>query len=731
MQERNAATAASVDASTAATLAQTAATTAEAAAGSTSAVGRQEFAGVGEFAAEAQRRAALEIDVRGRKPRTLDEKARTVELTWTTGAPVQRGGMMPTGEWGYYIEELGLDPRHVDLSRLRSGTAPLLNSHRADTVADVIGKVIAASVDGERGAATVVFSDRAEVEPIFRDVAAGILGNISVGYVVSKWQETTADGDTVRRFRAVRWQPMELSLVPIPADAGAQVRAAGAPTSIPATQQGTATMQTRTAAQAAADTVPAAAAPVVDETAIRTAAADEAKRLLEAERKRSADILGIARRHGLGDELAQRHIEEGTTLEVFRAAVLDQLAERAPVISPVSQVQLVADERDKYLRAAESAILARAGVAGMVTAHGASLERDGNRKAGEFKLVDPGECRGLTLVDMARDCLERAGVRTRGMDRREIVGKALTMRSAGFYQSVSDFAVLLETTMYKTLQAAYGTQPVIWPRLCRRGTVTDFRTNTRYRRGLLGTLLAKSANGEFQRLAIPDGEKSTITAGTKGFIIGLSREAIINDDMGAFSDLATDAGRAAAVTVEVDVFALLALNTNGGPTMSDSTAMFHANHGNLAASGAIPSVATFDAVRVAMKSQKDPAGNDFIIVDPFVWVGPPKWESTARIVNGATYDPDTANKLQRPNAVTAMLSDIVSSPRISGDQWYVFANPAIQAAIEVAFLEGEAAPYLEAQMGWTVDGTEWKVRLDYGVAGIDYRAGYRNPGAAS
>jgi hypothetical protein len=139
-------------------------------------------------------------------------------------------------------------------------------------------------------------------------------------------------------------------------------------------------------------------------------------------------------------------------------------------------------------------------------------------------------------------------------------------------------------------------------------------------------------------------------------------------------------------------------------------------------------VVLVEAGRVAMATQKDISGNEFLDLRPALGLSGLANGSQMRLLNGAEYDPDTANKLQRPNVVRGMLRDTIDSPRLAAP-WYLFAGPEEAAAFEVAFLDGQDMPVLEQQAGWSVDGTSWKVRLDYGVAGIDWRGAYRNPGA--
>jgi hypothetical protein len=188
-------------------------------------------------------------------------------------------------------------------------------------------------------------------------------------------------------------------------------------------------------------------------------------------------------------------------------------------------------------------------------------------------------------------------------------------RTSGGFQTTSDFAVLLETAMHKVLLASYGITQDTWSRFCARGSVQDFRAHPRYRMGTFGALDTVGENGEFKNKTIPDGAKESLTAVTKGNIIALSRQSIVNDDMGVFNNLAMRFGRAAKLSVETDVYALLALNAGLGPSMNDGLTLFHATHTNIS-TGAALSAAAIDADRVTMASQKDPSANEILDLRP-------------------------------------------------------------------------------------------------------------------
>ena len=151
---------------------------------------------------------------------SVDEAARTVEIIWTTGATVRRARF-----WDEAVdEELSLDGSAVRLDRLNGG-APFLNSPDAWSLDSVLGVVVdgSARIANGQGTATIRFSTRADVEPIFRDIAGGIIRNVSVGYRVHRYEITKRDG-APELWRAVDWEPLEISAVAIGADPGARVR---------------------------------------------------------------------------------------------------------------------------------------------------------------------------------------------------------------------------------------------------------------------------------------------------------------------------------------------------------------------------------------------------------------------------------------------------------------------------------------------------------------------------
>ncbi|KKC24858.1 ClpP-like prohead protease/major capsid protein fusion protein [Sphingomonas sp. SRS2] len=471
------------------------------------------------------------------------------------------------------------------------------------------------------------------------------------------------------------------------------------------------------------DTVPGNQAPdTITTEAAQALASTASAAAVTAERTRISGIRALVEKHKLGTALADTLIAEGKSLEDARGVILDKLAEAGDAvgIGHSGPAVVTQDAREKFKIGAMNSIIHRAGLAGLINAAA--------KARGDKIDLDPGEFRGIRNVELARMSLDMAGIRCASYDRDVIVKMAIGAQGSSSYQTTSEFPVLLENVMHKVLQAAYAITPDTWSRFCGVGSVSDFRAHNRYLRGTFSSLDDLLENGEFQNKPIPDAAKETITAKTKGNIIALSRQAIVNDDMDAFSGLAVDLGRAAKLSIEKDVYALLAQNGGFGPTMNDGKALFHVDHLNVG-TGA-PSVVAFDAMAVLMGSQLDLSGNEFLDIRPAVWLGPLSLRGTVDVINRSEYDPDTANKLQKPNMVAGMFQDVVGTPRLTGTPWYSFADPNIAPAIEVAFLDGVQEPFLDSEEGWRVDGTEWKVRFDYGVGGVNSRSAGRSTGVA-
>ncbi|WP_165420908.1 HK97 family phage prohead protease [Rhizobium ruizarguesonis] len=152
---------------------------------------------------------------------SFEDASNSVEVIWTTGATVRR---FDWRDENYYDEELLVDQSSVRLDRLNNG-APLLDTHDDWSLKSVIGSVVSGSAEirSGKGFARVQLSVADEHAGIVKNIRAGVIRNISVGYRIHKIQKIENAGQTPV-WRVIDWEPLELSAVPVPADTGAQIR---------------------------------------------------------------------------------------------------------------------------------------------------------------------------------------------------------------------------------------------------------------------------------------------------------------------------------------------------------------------------------------------------------------------------------------------------------------------------------------------------------------------------
>jgi len=450
---------------------------------------------------------------------------------------------------------------------------------------------------------------------------------------------------------------------------------------------------------------------------------------LAAQAKARRQIKARAKKLGIPDSVVAEISEESVDVDDANARMISWLSDpkNQPQVSGINgSVTIGADDRDKWLDGMAQWLIIKAGQRRMVESHLKTVENTAVR-------LDPGNFRGLRLIDIARDVLEREGMSCRGMSPYEIAKRALAPRAEAGLGTRSDFPILLENVLHKMLQAAYETAPDQWRAIATTGSVQDFRAHPRLRLGQLARLDKLLETGEFKSLHFPDAEKESIQAGTFGNVIGLTRPAIVNDDVDGFSRLTVMLGRAAARSIEIDVFALFGAD-GLGPTMSDGNRLFDATHNNIVTPAAGPTVTSLEAGRVSMAQQRDPNDQDFLNLRPDVWVGPIGLGAAARTVINSEFDFDAetaggSGKFMKPNTVRDLCSVVVDTPRLTGTRHYLFADPAIAPVFEVVFLEGEESPVIEAEEGFDFDGVRWRVRHDYGVGATDHRGANTNAGA--
>ncbi|MEW8253756.1 MAG: ClpP-like prohead protease/major capsid protein fusion protein [Candidatus Thiodiazotropha taylori] len=423
---------------------------------------------------------------------------------------------------------------------------------------------------------------------------------------------------------------------------------------------------------------------------------------------RNDEILPIFALHvgkpGMSELKDQVLGDPAITTDKARAMILDQLGQGTEPLNQVHpHIAAGVDARDKNIEAKTQALLSRVS------------HEDQDRQ---------NPYRGLTLHEMARMSLEESGTPVRGMSPVEFAPIALNPVLA--MQTGSDFQVVLENTLHKMVLAGFHAQKSTYQRIAKMGNVSDFREWNRLVPGLVGNLDGVDEHGAYKDKTLPDAVKNAIKVSRTGNIIGVTPEVIINDDLGYLEDMSTYLGGAGPITIDRAVYALIESN----PNLSDGHPLFSTEHGNLAGSGAAPSVSTLDAAGVAMAGQVAP-GDDAVELDiePDIALCHRGLRGQMYEVVNAEFNDDTSKNQRKPNRVRGIVSDIVSTGRLASNAaWYLFANPSIAPVIEVAFLNGQREPRVSMEESFRTSGMSWKVELPFGVAAIGHHGGFKNPG---
>lgn len=231
----------------------------------------------------------------------VEGEDRTVLLSFSSEIPVLRDTPI-----GPAFEVLGHDPSEVDLSRLNSGSAPVLKDHRRD-VDSMVGTVVSARIEERRGRAVVRLADTKEGNSMLSRIKAGEVQSVSVGYAVHELKPA-GEHDGYPVLRATKWEAVEVSLVAVPADPTVGVGrslAGGSSAPLPHTLKDlNMTTPTITTQHQAA---PASAS-------------------VSSERRRASEISALGRSFNMPAEDVENAIADGLSVDAFQRSILDGMS---------------------------------------------------------------------------------------------------------------------------------------------------------------------------------------------------------------------------------------------------------------------------------------------------------------------------------------------------------------------------------------------------------------------
>lgn len=603
---------------------------------------------------------------------SIVQDKRTVELSFSSETPYQRYDFF---EDAMYDEVLSHAETAINMTRLQQMGTVLFN-HNSNSP---IGGIERVWIEDGRGKAIVRFDDDADSDKIYQKVLKGSLKGVSVGYMIHEMEESK-QGEVLTKT-ATNWEPLEISIVSVPADASV----------------GVGRSMEEKKLEGGNDVMDGKKVVLEEVKEVKEIDVEKVKaETLKADRARVTEIRAMEEKFGIA--LAD-HIEAGTPVEEVRKIVLDGLAKKQDE-TKVS-VSVAVDGAEKFRAAAIDAMLLRSGRKIDKPAEGAE------------------ELVGMSLKELMVESLRMRGEKTRGRFD-ELFSRAM---------GTSDFPNLLGAVANKAVIDGWNEEPSTWEAWAATGAVSNFQIHTGVRLGESDNLDLVAEGDEYNHgLRAETFEKYQVLTYGKKFVI--TRQGIINDELGLLTDIPASMGAAARRKVADVVYAAITSN----PDMGDGIDLFHGTHKNFIASGAsgngAPGTATIGAAIKAMKLQKDATGKATLGISPQFLLAPVALEAATEqffattLIGGDAKNPNLANIYAGPR-FTRIYEGRLDDALATG--WYMAA--AKGKTVKVFFLNGMQAPYLARQDGWDVDGVEYKVRIDCGAKAMDFRGLYYNYGA--
>lgn len=699
----------------------------------------------------ASRSAPVSLGDDGR-PASIDEATRSIEVVASTEAPAL--------VWDWSRFELVNEVLLMSGCRIPPGNkCVFLDTHNRESVSRVLGSFRQAQVRREGGEAKLVgrphFSRSAR--QAWEDTCDGHITDVSVGYEIHAYAIVKEDETSEIEGRSFTgpmrvvtdWSLKEVSLCAIGADDAAKFRnlsgpeAAGQDKENPMKkkQKAASTPGSREEAQKPAGEStsefnldeegnpiateePAHAPGEVDredpddddeETRADGEESDEEGEEEKAERKgkrasssktpviraarlereRVLGIQNMCRSFAVPQSLEHQLIASGVSLGSAREKVMGMLEARNAGVTasgPGFRVETGRTEMQRAYQAAQHGLFMRCSVAVEAPAPGSD------------------NFQGMSMREMARELLRLSGCRSIPVDSRELFARALT---------TTDLPQLLVETSRRSLLQAYERNEETWGEWCATGRVDDFKVNKAVGLEPDFKLRELPESAEYERGNLGEVAEEYKIA-TFGEMLTISRQALINDDLGALTAIPEGYGEACSRLIGDIAYACLTSN----PKMADGERLFSTKHKNLyTGKGGLPTVPNLGAVRSGMKAQTDSKGNKRPI-RPVFFLAPTGMETecdvffntqiasvgpvTSTQANPVAHNPFGGTYFQRVHEYRLDDAD--------ADAWYLAGHKG--STVTVFFLNGVMTPYMETQNGWNTDGVEMKVRMDAGAKAL-------------
>lgn len=590
---------------------------------------------------------------------TRSAEDNTIEVVFSTGA---RGLRNHRG--AQYYEELEMTEQACDLTRLNRG-APFLSEH-IQSIKSTLGVVTRARIEGGVGFATIQLSQNPEVQGIVQDIRSGIHRNISVGYAISSAEEVGSE-NSIPVIRATKWQPMEISLVAVPFDGAAQILRSQDENVEELELQLSSEQQTLNEEVVSETLEEVQQTETVSEEATSTEVVEDVAVETE-EQTRKASVTAMCLAAGLNQEQTEDIVTRSASVEDASSFIFKTLETK--------NAQTEQKKDTKQMTKKQMAIEALAKRANVKT-----------------QTTEGNELLGKSVLEIFEAIVERK----QGEADQNYAKRAITS---------TDLADILVSASQKVMNEASPAQPG-YQKWTKAMVLRDFKATPIVHLGNY-SLSTPTEGSDYSEASLVD-SKETITLRQRGTILNLSLKAIINDDLGVLSQLPEMADQVGFNDLESAVYGVI----NANPNMSDSVAMFHADHDNLIADATGVDEASLARAEELLASQtKD--GKELELKPKFIIVSPKYAYAARKLVNQGygDYNPFAGQGIEV--VVTNKLTD--------KDSWYVACDPAQCAAIVTGTLDGMEKPTVASEEHFSSSNMKMKVEFHNQAVAANYQA---------
>lgn len=431
------------------------------------------------------------------------------------------------------------------------------------------------------------------------------------------------------------------------------------------------------------------------------------RRSMEQERSRVVEIMNLCRSFGLNPD---EYISGGQGIDQVRQAVLETLQrDRGP-----ANARVTVDEGDKFRSAAADGLLMRAGIVPEKPAAGAE------------------EMRGMSMRDMAMECMTREGKDARGLLRMSS-DEMYSELSRQFYNPTAAFPAILDNAIEKAYKEGHRTAPVTFDKWTKKGSLKDFKTHDNYYlSGPAGEFLEVPEGGELKHDVFGDEKLPTRKLKTYGRQFTLTRQAFINDDIDLVTRIPSKYAASARKTINKQCYGILVRNEK----IYDGTALFGKAHKNILAKGTGITQQAMQGMILALQNQTDQFG-ETCIIRPATIIVPSGYmfdmytlffsptihsEGNTQAVNPLYRYRDTIEVVEDPtiNVMCGGFGNVMP--------WWLLGAREDTDFMEVDYLNGQETPTIRrAEVPGTL-GFVWDIYLDWGISVMDYRGAIENPG---